>query len=144
MDDCLKAIKLPKEQQNKWTENIDITPECIVLGKTVFVIKSKPKIKNWWYDYRLSFVDTKSFADHRVTYYKNNKQIKFIDKYWVPAFDKKDSRKQYWGYWYAKNLITGHETFAYVPKGVTKFNHKYKKRNLWSSQTLRRLPRIID
>ena len=54
-----------------------------------------------------------------------------------------DTRSNYWGYWYGKNLKTGHETMAFIPKGITKVNHKYKKRNLWSTSTLRKMPKKI-
>jgi len=89
---------------------------CIPQGKTVYKLKSTTKFKNWWYDYRISYVDTKSFADYRTDYFKGGKKIKRIDRDWktLPNYRGNDPRHVSWGYWYGKNLKTGHETWAVI------------------------------
>ncbi len=54
-----------------------------------------------------------------------------------------DPRGSYWGYWYGTTLATGHETMAFIPRSVTKVNHKYENDNLWSTRTLKKMPRNI-
>jgi hypothetical protein len=139
---CLGVMDLPKNQRNKWTKKAKITPDCSVKGKAVYQLKSTSKTSNWWYDYRISLIDKKTFVDYRTDYYKNGNKIKTIDRSWVSA-GIKDPRGNYWGYWYGKTYATGHETLAYIPKSVTKINHKYKNKKLWSTKTLRRIPKKI-
>ncbi|MCU7886776.1 MAG: outer membrane lipoprotein-sorting protein, partial [Candidatus Thiodiazotropha sp. (ex Lucinoma annulata)] len=55
---------------------------CRHINKEVYGLKSTTKFKYWWYDYRISYVDTKSFADYRTLYYKNDELIKVIDRDW--------------------------------------------------------------
>jgi hypothetical protein len=50
----------------------------------------------------------------------------------------------YWGYWYGSTLDSGHETLAFIPRSVSVVNKKFKKKNLWSTSTLRKMPRNID
>jgi hypothetical protein len=139
---CLGVMDLPKNQRNKWTKNANIQADCSVDGKEVYQLKSTNTTPNWWYDYRISFVDTKSFVDYRTDYYKNGEKIKTIDRSWVSA-NIDDKRGNYWGYWYGKTYATGHETLAFIPKSVTKVNHIYKNKKLWSTKTLRRIPKKI-
>jgi len=70
------------------------------------------------------------------------KKIKFIDRSWVDA-GLEDPRSMYWGYWYGSTLNTGHETLAFIPRSVSVVNKKFAKKNLWSTQTLRRMPKSI-
>jgi len=32
---------------------------------------------------------------------------------------------------------------AFIPSTITKVNHKYKKKNLWSTKTLKKMPKTI-
>lgn len=139
---CLRAMNLPASQRNKYTKNAEIKPNCTTEGRTVYKVKSTQKIPRWWYDYRISYVDPVSFVDHRVEYFKNGKMVKFIDKHWVSA-GLEDPRSSYWGYWYGKNLITGHESFAHIPSSVSQVNYSYKNKKLWSSRTLRKIPKVV-
>lgn len=142
MSGCLAVMDLPSNQRNKYTQNADIVPDCSVKGKAVFRLQSTAKDANWWYDYRISYVDTKSFADYRTEYFKAGKHIKTIDRSWISSTSS-DPRTNYWGYWYGKNLLTGHESLAFIPKAVTKVNNQYRKKNLWSTKTLRKMPKSI-
>jgi radical SAM superfamily enzyme len=142
MSGCLDVMNLPAEQRNKYTQKADITPDCDVDGKEVYQLKSTSKNTSWWYDHRISYIDTTSFVDYRTEYFKDSVKIKVIDRSWVSA-DLADKRANYWGYWYGHTLTTGHETLAFIPNVVTKVNHKYKKKKLWTTKTLRRMPKKI-
>lgn len=137
---CLGVMQDVK--RNKYTQNADIQADCSVKGKKMYQLKSTAKDDNWWYDYRISYIDVKTFADYRTDYFKGGNKIKTIDRSWVSA-DLDDPRASYWGYWYGKTYATGHESLAFIPSKVTKVNHKYKKNNLWSTKTLRKMPKKI-
>ncbi len=139
---CLSVMDLPSNQRNKYTQKAQITADCSVNGKAIYKLKSTSKEPNWWYDNRVSYIDVKTFVDYRTEYFKAGKHIKTIDRSWVSA-GLSNPRANYWGYWYGKTLATGHETLAYIPKNVTKINHKYRKKNLWSTRTLRKIPKKI-
>jgi hypothetical protein len=137
---CLNVMKNIK--RNKYTQNAKIEPDCSTNGKEVYKLKSTAKNANWWYDYRIHLIDAKTFTDYRTEYFKNGNKVKVIERSWVSA-NLDDPRASYWGYWYGKTLATGHETMAFIPSNVTKVNHKYKKKNLWSARTLKKMPRKI-
>jgi hypothetical protein len=137
---CLNVMKNIK--RNKYTQNAKIEPDCSTNGKEVYKLKSTAKNVNWWYDYRIHLIDAKTFTDYRTEYFKNGNKVKVIERSWVSA-NLDDPRASYWGYWYGKTLATGHETMAFIPSNVTKVNHKYKKKNLWSARTLKKMPRKI-
>jgi hypothetical protein len=139
---CLGVMDLPKNQRNKYTRKADVKADCSTDGKNVYKLKSTNKTPNWWYDYRISFVDAETFVDYRTDYFKDGKKIKTIDRSWVSG-GLDDKRGNYWGYWYGITHSSGHETMAFIPKSVSKINHKYKNKNLWSTKTLRRMPKKI-
>ncbi len=133
--DCLQAIS---NVDVKWLRNPP-PPSCQPKGKEVYKLKSTTKFQNWWYDYRVSYVDTKTFADYHIEYFKGGKLVKIIDKDWRSA-GKSDPRQQYWGYWYGKTLDTGHETWAVVPQKVNRFNEEVKQDDdFWSESELRKI-----
>ena len=137
---CLGVMKDVK--RNKYTQKADIKADCSVDGKEVYKLKSTANDANWWYDNRVSYIDAKTFADYRTEYFKGGNHVKTIDRSWVSA-GLSDPRSSYWGYWYGTTLATGHETMAFIPSNVTKVNHKYKKKNLWSTSTLKKMPKKI-
>ena len=137
---CLGVMKDVK--RNKYTQNAKIEADCSVDGKEVYKLKSTANDANWWYDHRISLIDAKTFTDYRTEYFKGGKHIKTIDRSWISA-NLDDPRASYWGYWYGKTNTTGHETMAFIPSTITKVNHKYKKKNLWSTSTLRKIPKKI-
>jgi hypothetical protein len=134
-NDCLGSIPdvkvkyLPEPPQ----------PACNHKGKEVYKLKSTTKRENWWYDYRVSYVDTKTFADYRTEFFKGGNQIKVIDRDWA-SLNQGDVRAQSWNYWYGKTFETGHETWAVIPQNVVKFNHDWPE-DMWSEKTLRRIKR---
>lgn len=139
LDECLMAMDVPKQQQTRYMKNLP-EPSCAPKGRVVYKLKSTTKFKNWWYDYRISYVDTETFADYRTEYFKDGRMIKIIDRDWKPL-GKDDPRELSWGYWYGKTLTTGHETWAVIPQEVVKYNHEDKPANFWTESTLRRIKR---
>lgn len=137
---CLGAVTLAEDEKNRYTRNL---PEasCVADGKEVYKLKSTTKFENWWYDYRISYVDTKSFADYRTEFFKDGEMIKVIDRDWKPVEGVSDPRGVVWGYWYGKTLATGHETWAVIPPDVVVYNDDSLKDDLWSEKTLRRIKR---
>ncbi len=137
-NDCLGAIEIPDNERNRWTKNLP-TASCNPKGKEVYKLKSTTKFDNWWYDYRISYVDTKTFADYRSEYFKDGQQVKVIDRDWrSQGFD--DPRALAWGYWYGKNLTTDHETWAVIPENTIRINADHDP-DLWSEKTLRKIKR---
>jgi len=134
-NDCLGAI-----------DNVEVkylpkppAPSCDHKGKTVYKLKSTTKRKNWWYDDRISYIDTKTFADYRSEYFKNGEKVKVIDRDWG-SLNQEDPRAQSWKYWYGKTFATGHETWAVIPEEVVEFNQDWDS-SMWSEQTLRKIKR---
>ncbi len=134
-NDCLGGIDNVKVKYLKTPPK----PSCAHKGKEVYKLKSSPKRKNWWYEHRVSYVDTKTFADYRTEYFKGGNKVKVIDRDWY-SLEQDDPRAQYWGYWYGKTFDTGHETWAVIPSKVVQFNQGWDSKK-WSESTLRRIKR---
>jgi len=132
-------MDVPKNQRNKYMKKL---PEgsCVSKDKTTYKVESTPKKENWWYDNRVSYVDTQTFADYRTDYFKGGEKIKTIDRAWN-SFKLDDPRAQYWSYWYGKNHKTNHETWAVIPDKVVTKNDKKLKASLWTEKTLRKIKR---
>jgi len=115
-------------------------------GRECYVVKSSTKFDDFWYDYRVSWVDRETFADYRTLYYKDGALVKIIDRNWQPmrAYppngDVADPRAQYWSLWYGKTLATGHESMAVIPPGSARWNADFPD-STWSEAQLRRLRR---
>jgi len=109
-ESCLEGMDIPKKHRNRYTRHLPKN-SCTSKGKEVYKVKSTTKFENWWYDYRISYVDTRTFADYRTEYYKNGKKIKFIDRDWR-SLNLDDPRALAWGYWYGKNFETVGEDLA--------------------------------
>jgi hypothetical protein len=137
-NECLKTLELKDSEKNKYMQNLP-GPFCQAKGKEVYKVKSCTKFKNWYYDCRVSYVDTKTFADYRTEYHKGDKPTKIIDRAWV-SLGTNDVRAQSWGYWYGKNLETDHETWAVIPSSVVKYNRDMDP-NFWSETTLEKIKR---
>ncbi len=134
-NDCLGGIDNVKVKYLKTPPE----PSCVHKGKEVYKLKSTPKRENWWYDHRVSYVDTKTFADYRTEYFKDGSKVKIIDRDWR-SLNQDDPRAQYWGYWYGKTFASGHETWAVIPNKVVQFNQDWNNKK-WSESTLRRIKR---
>jgi hypothetical protein len=137
-NDCLGAVEIAENERNRWTK--DLPPaSCNPKGKEVYKVKSTTKFDNWWYDYRISHIDTETFADYRTEYFKGDKQVKVLDRDWRSQ-GMEDPRALAWGYWYGKTLDTNHETWAVIPENVIRINGEYDE-DLWSERTLRKIKR---
>ncbi len=133
------VLHIPKAQQTSTTKKLpDGTDEY--KGNKVYKVKSTTKFSGWWYDYRITYVDTKNFSDYRTEYYKKGKLVKILEKNWKAIEGQKDPRALRWFTWYAKTMETGHETMAYIPKKVTKYN-THLKSSLWTKKTLTKIKR---
>lgn len=137
-DGCLGSMEIPKRQRNRYTKKLPAA-SCVSKGKQVYKVKSVSNFDDWWYDHRVSYVDTSNFADYRTEYFKNGKKIRIIDRDWQ-SLSKEDPRALAWGYWYGKNFETGHETWAVIPQKVVRANHDFDE-SLWTEKTLRRIKR---
>ena len=137
---CLGAVKLTEDEMSRYTRDL---PEasCVADGKPVYKVKSTTKFDNWWYDYRISYIDSKSFADYRTEFFKDGNKIKVIDRDWRPVENATDPRQVVWGYWYGKTFATEHETWAVIPPEVVTYNDDSKKQSLWTEKTLRKIKR---
>jgi hypothetical protein len=133
------AIELSKAERRGYLRAI---PEASKenVGKEVYRVKSTTKFSGWWYDYRISYVDTKTFGDYRVEYFKDGKMVKILDKSWGTIAGQKDPRALRWASWYAKDLTTDFESMAYIPETITTFNTDVDP-SLWSESTLERIKR---
>jgi hypothetical protein len=115
---------------------------CRHIGKEVYGLKSTTKFDSWWYDYRISYIDTNSYADYRTLYFKDNKLIKIIDRDWGLANtgDAGDPRALFWKYWYGLNLQTGQQSWAVIPQEVVEYNSN-RGNSFWTEKTLRKIKR---
>ena len=136
-EDCLGSMPLSeKETKNRYLGQLHKS-QCGHKGKEVYKLKSVSKFADWWYDYRVSYVDTKTFADYRTEFFKDGKKIKVIDRDWV-SMGLEDPRGLYWRYWYGKNLNTGHETMISVPDKFVSWDHE-EDPELWSEEALKHM-----
>ncbi|MEJ2620083.1 MAG: outer membrane lipoprotein-sorting protein [Candidatus Thiodiazotropha sp.] len=115
---------------------------CRHIDKEVYGLKSTTKFDYWWYDYRISYVDTTSYADYRTLYFKDDELIKVIDRDWgmVDSDEESDPRALFWKYWYGLDLRTGQESWAVIPQKVVSFNKK-RRNSFWTEKTLRKIKR---
>jgi len=139
-NDCLGYMKIGADEQSRYTKGLPTEGSCTHKGKEVYKLKSTTKFENWWYDHRISYIDSKTFADYRTDYFKGGEKVKVIDRDWVPLGVGDDPRAVAWGYWYGKTLATNHETWAVIPSKVNAVDAEYKK-DWWSEKTLRKIKR---
>ena len=137
---CSGFMDIPKNHRNRYTRDLPKTQPCDHKGKQVYKVKSTTKFKDWWYDYRVSYVDTKTFGDYRTEYFKGDKMVKIIDRDWGSLGEDYDPRQAFWKSWYAKDLNTGKESWAVIPRDVVKVNTN-KPNSYWTPRTLTKLKR---
>lgn len=113
--------------------------DCSTKGTQTWQLKSRPKTQAAWYDYRISWVDTRRYTDLRSEYYKDDKKIKVLDKSWT-SMRLTDPRANYWNYWYAHTLATGHQSSAFIDAKQVGWNEKTNPK-LWTERSLRKLKR---
>jgi len=144
----VRSLVIPKSEQTSATKRLPKSTNKYA-NRQVYKVKSTTKFSGWWYDYRITYIDTKTFGDYHTEYYKNGKKIKILDKSWPRATGSNDPRALRWYTWYAKDLRNGHESLAYTPQrlartNLTKFRvgkKKYNRSNLWQESTLRKIKR---
>lgn len=136
--DCLQPMQLAKAQGNRYTRRLP-QPRCDVKGKNMLRLKSSTRFINWWYDYRILWVDPTSFADYRSEYFKDGRKVKVVDKDWR-SMGLDDPRAQYWDFWSGRDLRDGRGGMAFIPTGYVFWNEKVKPR-LWTEATLRKIKR---
>jgi hypothetical protein len=137
---CLGAMEIPADQQSRYTKDLPEKGACDHDGKEVYKLKSTTKYENWWYDYRISYVDSTTFADYRTEYFKDGNMIKIIDRDWSKVEGTDDPRAVAWSYWYGKTLATEHETWAVIPDTVVVTNGDFDD-EMWTEKTLRKIKR---
>ncbi len=137
---CLGVMEIKSNERNEFMQNLPLA-SCLPKGRPVYKIKSTAKFEHWWYDYRISYVDTETFADYRTDYFKDGNHIKFIERDWhtAPGYQGKDPRALSWGYWYGKDLANGHESWAVIPKNVVTFDDPNLEESLWTEKTLSKI-----
>lgn len=133
----VNSIDIPANQQTRTTKKLPGATDEFK-NNEVYKVKSTTKFSSWWYDYRITYIDTKTFADYRCEYYKKDKLVKTLEKNWQPIEGQTDPRALRWYVWYAKTMENGHESLAYIPKSVTKYNSDLKS-NLWTKRTLTKI-----
>lgn len=137
-NDCLGAIDFPEDQRPEWMDH-PMQASCDQKGKQLYRLKSTTKFDDWWYDYRISYVDPKTFADYRTEYFKAGEMIKVIDRDWK-SMGLDEPRALSWNYWYGKDLQTQKESCVVMPGWAVKYNTA-KDSGFWTEKTLRKLAR---
>ncbi|MGD2117111.1 MAG: outer membrane lipoprotein-sorting protein [Chromatiales bacterium] len=134
-EDCLLAMDLQKWELNRYTKLLP-GPQCGHKGRPVYVVKSTTKFKNWWYDYRISEIDTESFFLYRTLYYKDGKLVKTVVVDWQ-SLEQPDVRIGYPRYIYAVNEDDGVDSMVFVPRSTVLLNQDVED-SFWSEATLRK------
>lgn len=141
MRTCLGVIEDLEGQPYRYVDRLP-KRSCRHVGKEVYGLKSTTRFADWWYDYRISYVDKENFADYRTVYFKDGEMIKIIDRDWglVAEANVDDPRALFWKSWYGIDLTTGRESWAVIPQSVIAYNTG-KRSGFWSERTLRRIKR---
>ncbi len=105
---CAQGINISKK--SKWHNYTQGQMPCVSKGKKVLVLKSTPSSSYPAdYDYRISYVDSVTYADYRVEYYQNDKLVKEVEKNWLPV-EMPMPRAQIFSHWFVKYHKTGSES----------------------------------
>lgn len=134
-EECLLAMELNTWEVNRYTKKLP-GPQCGHKGKSVYVLKSATKFNNWWYDYHISEIDSKTFALYRTVYYKDGEKIKTVVIDWQ-SLDQPDPRINYPRYIYAVTHSNGIDSMIYVPRSTIHLNQSLPD-SFWSERTLKK------
>ncbi len=134
-NECLLAMELNPWELNRYTRNLPGS-QCGHRGKEVYEVKSTTHFKQWWYDDRISYVDSKTFALYRTVYFKDGKKIKTVDIDWQ-SLDQPDPRVVYPRYIYAVTHDSGIDSMIFVPRSTVLLNQDLPD-NFWSERTLKK------
>ena len=136
IDNCLQSLNL---DNLKSTNLVNIPgPDCSVINRETYLIKSIHKNPKWWYDYRLTWVDKLSYTDYITEFYKDGKRLKLMTKSWHKIGNYEDPRAQVWKYWYGYSDINGHQSFAIIPVEGIAIDANIKE-SFWNESTLRKI-----
>jgi len=130
LEDCLLAMDLNEWEVNRYTKKLP-GPQCDHKGKSVYVVKSSTKFKEWWYDYHISEIDKTTFALYRTVYFKDGKKIKTVVIDWQ-SLDQPDPRVMYPRYIYALTHTNGMDSMIYIPRSTVSLNQSLPD-NFWSA-----------
>jgi hypothetical protein len=136
--ECLNVMTIKKDEQTRRTRHLP-TAQCKPKDKAVYQLRSDTLFDNWWYDYRISYIDTSTFAMYRTVYFKDSKRIKTIDIDWN-ELDHPDPRVLSPNFIYAKSNVTNIESFLVIPKETIDWNTDIKNK-FWSERTLKKIKR---
>ncbi len=144
----IESMVVAKDVQTRRTKKLPKSTDEFKNAQ-VYKVKSVTKFTDWWYDYRITYIDTNTFADYRTEYYKGKELIKYLDKNWQTIKNQTDPRALRWYTWYGKDLKTNHDSLAFIPASITSFNDKsfkvggkkYTPKKLWSKKTLSKIKR---
>ncbi|MEO5340273.1 MAG: outer membrane lipoprotein-sorting protein [Magnetococcus sp. MYC-9] len=85
---CLSFMEIPETERNWYMKPLPSAETCDHRDKTVHVVKSRSRFPQWWYEYRVSYIDSQTFADYRTEYFKDGKMVKIIDRDWQKSADQ--------------------------------------------------------
>jgi hypothetical protein len=128
------AARIPEHKLGDLPEQ-----NCAMQGQSVYRVKSTTTFSDWWYDYRLVYVDQASFADYRSDYFKGGRLVKRIDKDWQPVTNS-DPRALMWRYWYAEDFVSGQSALGYVRLQDVEWNQEVDPAQ-WTERALRKIKR---
>ncbi|MCK4710942.1 MAG: outer membrane lipoprotein-sorting protein [Gammaproteobacteria bacterium] len=134
-EDCLLAMELNPWEVNRYTKKLP-GPQCEHKGKSVYLLKSTTKFKEWWYDYHISEVDKETFALYRTVYYKDGEKLKTVVIDWQ-SLNLPDPRVSYPRYIYAVTHTTGIDSMIFVPRSTISINESLSD-SFWSERTLKK------
>ena len=137
LEHCLDSMQVPLQDRDE--KPLLVEPDCSVKGRSVYLLKSTHKKQNWWYDYRLRWVDKESFTEYQVHYFRDDKKIKIMTKSWYAA-ETGDPRARIWRWWYARSEESGQQGIAIIPAESVQINTGRNER-FWSESTLRKIHR---
>lgn len=135
---CLGVLEVPEEHRTKHIRSLP-GAQCGHEGKPVYKIRSSSKRDDWWYDHRISWVDTTSFALYRTVFFKNQVAVKRIEMDWR-GLDASDPRIVYPSYVYSKSIANGAQSMLYLPAATVAIDTRLPD-SFWSEGTLRRIKR---
>ena len=136
--ECLNVMTIKKSEQGRRTRSLP-KAQCAHEDKVVYQLRSDTLFNDWWYDYRISYIDTSTFAMYRTVYFKDSKRIKTIDIDW-DKMDHPDPRVLSPNFIYAKSNVTNIESFLVIPKETIDWNTDIKNK-FWSERTLKKIKR---
>jgi hypothetical protein len=138
IENCLQSLSLLNVKSTNFFNIPD--PDCSVINRETYVIKSTPNNQESWYDYRLTWVDKLSYSDYITEFYDEGKRIKLMTKSWHKINNYNDPRAQVWNYWYGYSDITGQQSFAKLPMDSITIDANIKE-SFWNESRLKKIKR---